>query len=848
MDLIGHDIDLGFSDTEYGMSVDDILREFASYNTEPSVQSDAESAPSQRTQHRRSEPEAHRRPDRQKVKPEAPRTVDKSSRERARPERKPKSVPKENAPREREPDSELTQVISPVHEEPMPAPIPAPVHDEPDTEEYAARTGYGYKRPPQADWWSSGMMNTAADKTPEEKAISYGGRKIDLSADEDYVPTPQRSEPLPAPDDDGEQEESARPRWKKPLEWKPATREDDTRFFDRAFRDIDLGKTDYAKDADYEGAGDDDLSDPEDDEYCPQSFKEYVFSLFASIAMRLHKLNTNFFTFEDNAEDLGPEVSAEKASRYYGSHINSLMLRTKISAVILVVMTYFSLRLPLPGMLKDARVAGLLCLAMMLTVMLLALDVVTVGIMSMIRKHPGAESLAVISCLLSGADAIILAKTGTYDGLMPMCAVSALSVLGALWSSLLSCQGLRKSLRVLAIGKKVYSVTGETTLNDSDVTLIKSVRPTAGFVRRSEEAAPDETVFRTFAPFAVVLSVLFSIIAVIVSKDYKNCLHIFSAIFSLSVPFSALLSFALPYFLTSAQIFSSGCAIAGWSGLNDVGRSKNIVITDSDIFPDSAVEFDSIRVFADTAPEKIIAYAGSMIAASGCDLCACFAELMERNGCAMKHIDNFEYLAGGGMKGMIDGHDVLCGGMELMRLMKIKLPFRLVNKTSVLLAVDGLLYGIFNIKYTAQPGVRAALMELMRSNRHPIFALRDFNVTPELIRHIFDVATDGYDFPPYVKRFSISSVQPSPDSKIAAVVCKEGLGPVIRTADCGRRLYVNVRVGTLLSVLSAVIGMAAVFVKLLGGASAVGAGYGIIYMLLWFVPTAVISFVNSTKR
>ena len=127
MDLIGHDIDLGFSDTEYGMSVDDILREFASYNTEPSVQSDAEYAPSQRTQHRRSEPEAHRRPDRQKVKPEAPRTVDKSSRERARPERKLKSVPKENAPREREPDPELTQVISPVHEEPMPAPIPAPV-------------------------------------------------------------------------------------------------------------------------------------------------------------------------------------------------------------------------------------------------------------------------------------------------------------------------------------------------------------------------------------------------------------------------------------------------------------------------------------------------------------------------------------------------------------------------------------------------------------------------------------------------------------------------------------------------------------------------------------------------
>lgn len=873
MDLIGHDIDLGYSGD--GMTVDDILREFSSsYSSTSYIPEDDSPALSRRERREAAEAAAARpaksrkertAPPRPPKKREAPVEDDGDDGDDAEYEYEPAlseklregaldklqkvkgsslgrrlssrrsaeydvDAQKDELP---QPESEPTQRFSAVPEK----------SPEPDAQADAPAAAPYVRRP---DWWNNGSMAPSVP-VEEKKEISYGGRRIDLSADADYAPTVQRIEPLTVNDDE-EEAPAARPRWKKPLEWKPAPKEEDGSIFERAFRDVELGKTAYAKDDDYEDAPDEELSDDEDDEYYPKSFKEYVFTVFASIAMRLHRLNTNFDTFEDNAEELGPEVSADKASRYYGSHINSLLLRTKICAVILVVMTYFSLRLPLPGMLRDARVAGLMCFAMMLAVMLLALDVVTVGVMSMVRRHPGAEALAVLSCLVSGLDAVILARTGTYDGMMPLCAVSALSLTGALWSSLLSCQGLRKSLRVLAIGKRVYSVTGETSLNANDVTLIKSLRPTSGFVRRSEEAAPDETAFRTFTPFAVILSVLLSVIAVLVTKQYKNCVHIFSVIFSLSVPFSALLSFALPYYLTSVQIFASGCAIAGWSGLNDVGRSKNIIITDSDIFPDSAVEFESIRIFADSAPEKIIAYAGSMIAATGSDLCACFAELMERNDCAMKRIDNFEYLAGGGMKGMIDGHDVLCGGMELMRLMKVKLPFRLVNKSSVLLAVDGLLYGIFNIKYTAVPGVRAALQELMRSNRHPIFAIRDFNVTPEMIRRSFDVATDGYDFPPYVKRFALSKAEPSADSKIAAIVCKEGLGPVVKTADSGRRLYVTVRTGVLLSLLGAVIGMITVFAKLLGGADAVGAGYGIVYMLLWFLPTAVLSFVNTTKR
>ena len=148
--------------------------------------------------------------------------------------------------------------------------------------------------------------------------------------------------------------------------------------------------------------------------------------------------------------------------------------------------------------------------------------------------------------------------------------------------------------------------------------------------------------------------------------------------------------------------------------------------------------------------------------------------------------------------------------------MNVAIPYRLVDRTTVLLAIDGVLYGIFKINYTALPEVRSALQELIASNRHPIFAIRDFCITPEMLHEVFDVATDGYDFPPYGERFRLSEAQPSETSKIAAVVCREGLGPLTHLADTGRSMFVAVRMNLMITAFFVVFGMLLVFFRLIG--------------------------------
>lgn len=702
-------------------------------------------------------------------------------------------------------------------------------------------------------------------------SMQYGSRTVDLSADENYEPTPQTGySPSqwtpdyddPANDGSGEEEPVRKKhkfgkKKKKKEKAKSEVSEPETDVSGKrtpiysGFDDTADESSDYAEDEDY-GFGADAEGDgkkfSEEDAYFPPSFREYVLSLFASLFLRVRGTarGDTAATMSDSEEDLGTEVTPAAASQYYGSFTRSLALRIKISAGLLALLCYISLQLPLPGMLRTLPVSAAACFGLQAAIMLLSLDVVTTAVLKVTRPRFGIDTLAVFSCLISGADALIVALSDTARAHIPLCALTSLSLFGILISTYLSVKGLRKATRVPAIGKRFYSVTGENKLGKKELTLLKSQRPATGFVRRAEEAPPDETLFLRLAPILAVLALLLAVIVAAVSGCGSDFVYIFSALLAPAVPFMALSAFALPYFLGTARVFRVGGAIAGWSGLCDLGVSKSIIVTDRDLFPEECVTMESVRIFADGDAQNVISYAGTMVAAVGSCAAGCFGKLMEENNCPLKHVENFECLPGGGASGIIDGHTVLCGSTDLMRLMNVRIPFRLTDKTSVLLATDGILYGIFSLHYEPMPQVRRALVDLVRSGRHPVFAIRDFNINPELLHNIFDIATDGYDFPPYVERFELSTPSSGKDSRIAAVVCNEGLGPLTEVADVGHKIYMSVRANLLLTVLAAVIGVFTVFIKFMTAGS-VSLGFILLFMLLWALPAAAASLYVNTK-
>ena len=712
----------------------------------------------------------------------------------------------------------------------------------------------------------------------KQEGFVFGSRAVDMSADADYSPSHQPQNDLrhwaPEAEDAREDEDADTGRRKGLLKKRRKekapegyasdyeTQPEEPRESQAAeyasyaggFRDHQaVPSGSYAEDGGYD---DYDEEDPGFDRRTGReleleddlpSFREYVASLVASAFLRLRGTNRSVTTstMSDSEEDLGPELTPAGACRYYGSFMRSQRLRLRLAVLLEVLLCYLSLGLPLTGMLQHLPVTAAACCALQFAIMLLCLDVVTGGILNAARGKVGAEALAVLSCLVTSLDGMIVALSDSAALHTPLCAVSSLSLLGVMLASSLSTRGIRKALRVPAIGKNFYAVTGETKLRRDELTLLKSLRSAKGFVRRTEEAAPDETLFHKLGPVLIALALVLSLVMAAVKKTFGDFMFIFSAILAPAAPFCALLAFALPYFVGSMRIFKCGAAIAGWSGLCDIGASRNLIVTDRDLFPESSIEMGQVRIFSDESTEKVISYAGTLVAASGSSIGGCFAKLMEENHCSPRQVENFEFLSGGGLKGIIEGHVVLCGGMELMRLMNVRIPYRLTDKTSVLLAIDGILYGIFSLNYTPLPQVRRALVELVRSGRHPVFAVRDFNVNPEMLHNTFDLATDGYDFPPYAERFAMS--EPSQGgSKIAAMICNEGLGPLTEVADVGRSMYLAVRVNLAVAVLAAVLGSLIVFVKLLTAGS-VTIGFLLLLLLAWAIPMVLTSLFVGAK-
>lgn len=579
----------------------------------------------------------------------------------------------------------------------------------------------------------------------------------------------------------------------------------------------------------------------------PKSFRESVavpvVSALAFIAMKIKQSQVTLGETSYESEDLGEEMQPDKAARFYDKHIAGLRLRTRIAFVLCVLMAYISYGLPVPGALADAGVKSAVCLIMMISVMFCGLDIITTGIMSIVRFKLHASALIAISCLLCTIDAFLSAAS-VSEKVVPFCVIPALTIAFTLLGSVMNARSNKIILNTAAASKHPYVVTAEAELSGGDITLVKGRKPLDGIVRRTEEDGPDESVFGVLTPYFVVAALVLSIIAAVISKDFSSFAHILSGIFVCAAPIAMLITFPMPFFISIKSLIRSGSTIAGWSGLYDIGKAKHLIVTDGDLFPKGCVKISRTRVFAGMEPERIISFAGSIISASGSAMVHPFAELMRKAGGGLMPVEAFSVHESGGLTAMIDGEDVYCGNAAFMRLMGVVLPEKYVLNNGVYIAVAGVICGVFEMEYTASDAVKSALEELVGSDRHAIFAVRDFNITPSMLSVKFDMPTDGFDFPPYSERYAISGAEPSEASKPAALISREGLSALVSLADNGKMLFSRIRLSVMLSVVSAVVGMLVMFILSLSALPSVVTALS--YLLAWLLITVILSFSIST--
>ena len=629
------------------------------------------------------------------------------------------------------------------------------------------------------------------------------------------------------------------------------------------YMDYDSDAFSGAEDASFSGEGGDvrayafedgegaDYAAPES-ENAPRDFGRApkagpVLGFLASLGVRLRNARTagEAVAVED-AEELGEELPPKKAARYYGGCVNSLRVRFKLSLLPMAALLWVSLGLPAFGALgSDLKVTSLACLVMQLAIVMLCLDVFTAGLMSLVRGRPGMWSLAAVANIAAALDAAVAYAVGTAGWGFPMCAAAALSLFFALWGSLMEARALRFSCRAQELAEDPVSVTAEAGVDGREGSvLLKSRRTTSGWLHRCEEPDAAEAAFSTAAPWLLLAAVVLSLAATVITRQWTYFFRVLAATLCAAAPAGAFIACTLPYFLLALRSYRLGAAVAGWPGIRDIGRSLGMVITDTDLFPGRSVKISSIRILDGTRPEDIISDAGSVIIASGCGLSAAFADLLSRNGYAMRRVEDFCCHAGGGLTALIAGEEVLCGSAGFMRLMGVLVPQKLADKSAVFISVNGVLSGIFNIEYTPVQSVGRALYGCLKSRRAPIFAVRDFLVTPLLLNRKYGIPAESFDFPLFAERYAVSATEPAGDSPICALLGREGLGGFMEIAGCGRRCCLCAQLSTVLSVVCAAVGVLLSFALYAFGGG-LSTAWLIACMALFLLPGAIASIAAA---
>ncbi len=554
---------------------------------------------------------------------------------------------------------------------------------------------------------------------------------------------------------------------------------------------------------------------------------------------------------EPEPEYAEPDLREE--CRRLASACNDASIKSLAAIVISAIMAILTFiyagsgKLPF-GIGDNIAVASAVLMVMQLVVSALCLKLLVRGAMDIVKKKPGAESLVLVSgavTFIAGAQTI-LSPTKAVG--LPYCAVAAFAAAFALWGEKLQLRGMTDSLKTAVSSSEPLGVTAEHSEEINRVLIRKVPGKTDGFYNNLVSADISETVYRIATPVVAAASLILAFLASVGHGRGSGFLHIWAAILSAGVSFSALLAYGASFAAAARRVRKSGAAIAGWAGADDICYSDGVCVRDEDVFPTGTLSLSGMKIYEGVSPEKAIRYTGSIIIASGSGLAKLFSGVLRQQGLSLVRVEDFKCYEGG-VGGLIRGERVITGNVAFMNLMGIRVPESMNMSNSVFTAVNDRLVAAFAINYVPANSVQNALVALLRTKLKIFLTSRDFNVSPRLIEQKFKMPMEDIEYIPVSESYNISSYRAGDNIRTAAVICREGLAPFGEVISGSKRLRLASLVATVVSVLASVVGMLLVFFLCWSGAfSSAGAGTVLIYMLLALVLDIVASHLAGYNR
>ena len=484
--------------------------------------------------------------------------------------------------------------------------------------------------------------------------------------------------------------------------------------------------------------------------------------------------------------------------------------------------------------MESAMLRALVPCGVLLLAAILAADVWKYAFREVKGGHVTSALGALLLTLAVSFDGIVSAAV-TQDGHAPFAATAALLIWMELWALLLRAETRREAFQLVNVGGEPPYVASCV-----DVGLCKQKGRLAGFYHMTDKPDPARRWQWYLTPLLLSAATVLAAVVCLTGRCMERFLWVWSAHLTVALPLSLPLTAALPLQRLQHRLTRGGSALAGYAGAPALSRSRQLLVTENDLFPTGTVAFNGYKVYGEERI-KMLSYAAGMAQEAHSQLAPLFRQQLAAEGGFSARVDDLRFCEEGGVTGTIRGETVAMGSAYFMRKQKVPLPHDLKLQTGVFLAVDGVLGAIFVIKYQPSRNVDWALRALRRAGLRPVLAVRSGNVTPGLLKRKF-----GFDgkpvYPNVSARLALSDVMEQRGKIPNAVIYREGLMPLAEAVIGSRRLRSVVRTGIWLCYLGAVVGLLLTYyLTSVGSYGTLSPLYMLGFLVLWLLPALLLS-------
>lgn len=541
---------------------------------------------------------------------------------------------------------------------------------------------------------------------------------------------------------------------------------------------------------------------------------------------------------------LPPDVSPAVLSRACEKGLGFARLRFILVCALSLFQLYLLLAseffLPLPPVIAPLSIQTILSCLLFLAAVLLTPDAWIMGLPDLFRGRPKWEALLTLSLLAVGWDALLLLIGGSGENRLPFTGVSTVALACAMGGVYRRTRATRLACRTAAACQTPYAITLDEDKWNGDSSYAKHPATAAGFGSQIRGEDGCQRIFRVASPILLITCLTLSLLASVGmgrSHAFPWCL---AALTTAAAGFSVPFVYTRPFFRLTRRLAKVGAALAGWPGAASWGR--NILITDTDLFPPGSVSVSGIKVFGDLSVERVTGVTASMLRRAGSGLDLVFSDLLRSQRGSWVRCDDLIPSAGGGLSARVNGRQVLVGTGDFMTLMEVPRPEGINVKNAVFCAIDGELAGLFVLQYHLHDAASPTLSTLLHNRTTPVLAVRDFNLYPAMLRQRFKLPADRMEYPSVERRFALSDPEQPHSETLVALLCREGLLPYGEAVTAARRLRRATLLSTLLACLGAATGLLLTFyLAVLSATASLTAFHLLLFLSFWTLPVWIIS-------